>query len=678
MRVKKSQSSSRASEATPAEAALRDSEARLQLALRAARMGTWDWDLVTGRILWSEIHEELWGMRPGSFRGTYMEFEERLHPDDREALQKATREALANGTEYNCEYRIVLPDGRVRWIAGRGHGVYDADGTALRMTGIVMDITERHEAEAARETAQAQVRDSERMLRGILDSMFAFVGVFTVDGILVDSNRAPLEAAGLKREDVIGKPVIDTFWINHSPQAQAQLSAAIDRAARGETVREDLEIRVGNGSLIVLDTTLGPLFDAEGRIVRIVGSGVDVSARKHAESMRQKFEARLWESQKMEALGTLAGGVAHDFNNILSIIIGNAELAHQDVGERHAASTSLDEIRKAGRRAKNIVQQILAYSRKQPLQRRALALRPIVEECAVMLRATLPSGATLNVDCEDAPNVLADATQIHQVLLNLGANAFHAIAHDAQSNGIVTLRLRRASIAPEYAARHDGLTAGEYAVLTVEDNGLGIDAATRQRIFEPFFTTKAPGKGTGLGLAVVDGIVRAHGGVAIVESELGAGTKFHVYLPVADAHETASAAQSNAGHARGRGQRILYLDDDASLVSLTSKLLERANYRVSGFTDAAAALDALRANPENFDLAITDHTMPAISGLQVARLMRAIRPNLRVVLVSGYVTDDLRQRAHDAGVRHVAFKPDNGDELSAIVELALSELVPGS
>jgi CheY-like chemotaxis protein len=326
------------------------------------------------------------------------------------------------------------------------------------------------------------------------------------------------------------------------------------------------------------------------------------------------------------------------------------------------------------------VQQILAYSRKQPLQRRVLALRPIVEECAAMLRATLPSGATLSVDCEDAPNVLADATQIHQVLLNLGANAFHAISHDAHSNGNgngngngnVTLRLRRASIAPEFAARHDGLTAGEYAVLTVEDNGPGIDATTRQRIFEPFFTTKAPGKGTGLGLAVVDGIVRAHGGVVVVESETGAGSKFHVYLPMADAHATSGRAQSAIGQARGRGQHILYLDDDASLAALASKFLQRANYRVSAFTDAAAALDALRSDPSGIDLAITDHTMPGVSGLQVARLMRAIAPSLRIMLVSGYVTDELRHRALDVGIRHVAFKPDSPDELNSMVERALA------
>jgi len=634
-------------------------------------MGTWDWDLATGRISWGGCHEELWCMPPGTFRGTYDEFNARIHPEDREALSAAVADALANKTEYNCEYRIVWPNGEIRWMGGRGHGIYDVDGKALRMMGIVMDVTERHEAETVREHTQNQLRDSEYRLRGILDSMFAFVGLFSTDGIVLEANRAPLAAARLKKEEVIGRRVVDTYWINHSPHTQAQLADAIARAARGETVRADLDVRVADGSLIVLDTTFGPLRDAEGKVIQVVGSGVDITARKHAEEMRQKLETQLWQAQKMEALGTLAGGVAHDFNNILNIIIGNAELAGQDLGDRQAATTSLDEIRKAGRRAKNIVQQILAYSRKQPMQRRALSMRTVINECAVMLRATLPSGADFQVICDDAPNVLADATQIHQVLINLGTNAFHALREDSPTRGMVQFHLRETFLSEIESAELD-LPSGMYAELRVTDNGVGMDANTRGRIFEPFFTTKGPGKGTGLGLAVVEGIVRAHGGGVVVESTPGIGSTFTVLLPV-DQGNPLATGRFPALQTRGHGQCLLYLDDDSALVSLAVKMLERANYQVVGFTDAAAALDAVRANPTGFAAAITDHTMPGASGLQVARLMMAIRPDLKVVLVSGYVTDDLRNRAIEAGVKLVASKPDSSEELCALVEQALGE-----
>lgn len=654
-----------------ADAALRDSEERFQLALDAARMGTWDWDLASGKIIWSRVHEELWDLTAGAYGGTFAEFEARVHPDDRSMLKQAIESALASRMRYNAEYRLVRADQSIRWIAGLGQACYNELGEPIRMTGIVMDITDRRAIEAERTAAAEQLKVSEARSRAILDSMLAFVGLISLDGILLDTNRAPLDAAAIDKSDVIGRKVEDTVWLNHSTQTQEQVRSAVARAALGETVREDFDLRVANDAHIVLDTVFAPIYDANGKVVQVVASGVDVTDRKLAEAGRQRLEAQLWQAQKMEALGTLAGGVAHDFNNILSAIAGNVELARQDVPADHAALTSLNEIRKASQRAKFLVQQILAFSRKQASERRIIALQPLVEECAAMLRATLPASVELKVKCErDVPPVLADATQIHQVLLNLGTNAWHALAH---ATGQIEMHLGATTIASDLAHQFANLHAGRYAVIAVNDTGVGMDETVLGRIFEPFYTTKRVGQGTGLGLSVVDGIVKGHDGAIRVESTPGRGSTFTLYFPVIDISTTHPAPAPASATERGAGQHILYLDDDEALVSVTVKTLERAGYRATGFYRPTEALDALRADPQRFDLVVTDFTMPGTSGIQVTRLIRQLAPKLPVILMSGYVTDDLKQRANEVGIRQVMHKPYNHSELHEALQNALME-----
>jgi PAS domain S-box-containing protein len=646
-------------------------EQRLESALSAARVGMWDWDLLTGQIVWSRVHEEIWGMQPGTFHGAYEQFDRQVHDDDREVLKSAIQHALDTKGEYSCEFRIVLPDGSIRWVAGRGHGIYE-DGKPLRMTGVIADITERRTADLARDAVQAQLQASEARLRGILDGMFAFVGLFSTDGIMLHANRAPLEAARIKESEVIGKPVVDTYWLNHSPKTQAQISLAIARAARGETVREELDIRIADGSLIILDTIFSPLFDTEGRVMQVVGSGVEVTARKKAEAMRQKLEAQLWQAQKMEALGALAGGVAHDFNNILTAIAGNAELAKLDVGADHPAAASIAEISKASQRAKFLVQQILAFSRKQSSERICIALEPVVEECAAMLRATLPATVDLRVHCaREVPNVLADANQIHQVLLNLSTNAWHSLSGQT---GRIQIDLETTAIDKQVSQQLPNLQVGLYACLRVTDDGVGMNDATLARIFEPFYTTKSVGEGTGLGLSVVDGIIKSHDGAIRVTSTPGAGSVFELFLPAAEGTAAPQLHVVPTAAARGNGQHILYLDDDEALVSLTVKLLRRKGFDVHGFTAPQKALEILRADSQRFDLVVTDYSMPGTSGIQVAKELRQLRPDLPVVLASGYVTDDLKLRAREVGVRHVIYKPQTVTELCEVVQRTLDEV----
>jgi signal transduction histidine kinase/ActR/RegA family two-component response regulator len=397
----------------------------------------------------------------------------------------------------------------------------------------------------------------------------------------------------------------------------------------------------------------------------------DITDRVAAEEARARLEEQLRNAQKIEALGTLAAGVAHDFNNIIGTITGNTALAREDVGPGHKSLESLDEIYKASQRARHLVQQILTFSRRQPLQLENQPMRPLVEEAVRLLRATLPAAVELATSFADGPaRVLADSTQIQQIVLNLCTNAWHALY---ERFGRIEVGLDEIELDAAAVRDLPDLKPGAHVRLRVSDNGRGMDAATKERIFEPFFTTKPVGQGTGLGLAAVHGIVKTHHGAIAVETAPGKGTTFWVYLPVAAAAAAEAGATPAATESlRGNGQRVLYLDDDESLVFLVMRMLNRLGYRTSGYQDARLALDAVRADPLGFDLVVTDFNMPGLSGLDVALELSRIRPNLPVVITSGYITDAMRADALRSGVRQVVDKPNTVDELCAAVHRILT------
>ena len=381
----------------------------------------------------------------------------------------------------------------------------------------------------------------------------------------------------------------------------------------------------------------------------------------------------------MEAMGTLAGGIAHDFNNILGAILGNVALARDDLGNGHPARVSIDEIGKAGARAKNLVQQILTFSRKQPQQFADVQLQVVVAETLALLRATLPAGLHIATEIDTVPRVVhADATQLGQVLMNLCTNAWHAVT-DAGTAGrvdAIVIKLDQIELDVAGAQRFGAVAAGAWVRLTVSDAGKGMDEATQARIFEPFFTTRQVGEGTGLGLSVAHGIVRSHHGAIAVGSVPGKGTVFEVILPAISgsaegkqaAGVTALAEGSVPATARqatsqATGQHVLYLDDEASMVYLVKRMLAKSGYRVSGFERPADALAAVRADPRSFDVVVTDFNMPGMSGLEVAREIAQIRADLPVAIASGYITDELRAGAERLGVRDLIYKPNTVDEL---------------
>jgi signal transduction histidine kinase/ActR/RegA family two-component response regulator len=408
--------------------------------------------------------------------------------------------------------------------------------------------------------------------------------------------------------------------------------------------------------------------------------------RRRDEASSAALEAQVREAQKLTAVGTLAGGIAHDFNNILATILGNTALARSDVGANpDAALESLEEIQKAAKRARDLVQQILSFSRRSPTEKKPIALMSVVEESARLLRATLPGRLKLRVNCAaGGMMVLADHTQILQVLINLATNAMQAMREGPGCINMVldilTLDAVPVSTQPQLRALHASHPE-HVARLVVSDDGPGMDAATLERIFEPFFTTKPLGEGTGLGLSVVHGIVQTHGGAIEVQSTLGKGTTFTIYLPVAkwtgeapNATGAARAAASVISGGRNERRHILYLDDDKALVSLMKRLLERRGYRVSSFGRQEEALAALRAAPDAFHVVVTDYNMPGMSGLDVARAVRTIRADLPVAVASGFIDVALRENADQAGVREIIFKADDLEAFCAAVQ----RLVEGS
>jgi len=392
----------------------------------------------------------------------------------------------------------------------------------------------------------------------------------------------------------------------------------------------------------------------------------DLTARKRAEAQQLALETQLRESQKMQAVGTMAGGIAHDFNNILSAILGNVVLAKQDVPVDSVALTSLSEIDKAGRRARDLVRQILTFSRNEPPKRIAIHLSEVVAETVRLVKVTLPPRVEIKVEeAAQLSNVLADATQVEQALLNLCTNAILAIG---KAKGVVTIRISNAALTQPLCGRM-GMQPGRYVNLSVQDNGNGMSPQTIERIFEPFYTTRQVGQGTGLGLSVVHGIMQTHQGGIDVQSTMGEGSTFSLYFPACDEAVEATLAELPAApEIKGEGKHVMYVDDDEALVFLVARVLKRRGFMVTTFTDPLMAQAALAGRPLDFDLLVTDYNMPGYSGVQLLRAAKAIRPELPVALASGYVTPEIEKNAFEAGASALVYKPNDVNELCETVQ----------
>lgn len=533
---------------------------------------------------------------------------------------------------------------------------------------IARDISGRLQAEAALRASYARVAE----LQAAVDA-HALVSMTDAEGRITFANERFCAVSGYTHDELLGHTHRLISSGVHDRAFYGDLWATV---STGKVWHGEICNRAKDGALYWVDATIYPFMDDAGQPYQYAAIRTDITERKRGESARAELEAQLRQAQKMEAIGTLAGGVAHDFNNVLGAILGYAALAQQDAAAGQPVDAALAQIRAAGTRARSLVQRILAFTRQQVTALKVQPLQPLVHEAVALLRGTLPASVQLHTELPETPvQVLADATQVEQVLLNLATNAWHALP---EHRGQITLGLRAVAL-PQDRPLPPLLPAGRYAHLWVSDDGCGMDAATLARIFEPFFTTKPTGAGTGLGLATVYRIVETHHGAITVDTAPGQGSTFHVLLPLADApaHSSGGGASTMdapfAPPVPAMGDRhVLYIDDDETIALLAEHLLRRAGYRATIFSDAAQALTALRANPRAFDAVITDYHMPGTTGLDVARTLARVAPGVPVLIGSGYVDAALRDAAAAAGVRGLLHKERLVEDLVPMLQAALA------
>jgi PAS domain S-box-containing protein len=535
-----------------------------------------------------------------------------------------------------------------------------------------------HKAAALVRALRAQIRvlrQREQRFRSVFQQQFQFMVILSPEGRVLEVNEQfPEQGGGVPREEVVGRLFWDTAWWQNLPEARAAWPDRLRAAAGADgPLRSEDQFHSASGELRTAQAAITAVRDERGRVEFFIVQGSDVTEQRAAELQRRRLEQQLREAQKLEAIGTLAGGIAHDFNNLLGSIMGNVALAREALEPGSAARAPLDQIRLAGRRGRSLVQQILAFSRRQPTDMAVQALQPLVRETIALLRSTLPSGVALDLMLPEAPVVVrADANQLQQVLVNLCTNAWHALKGQS---GHITIGLDSQPAAGALVVREPGPDEGALrAHLWVRDDGVGMNEATLRRVFEPFFTTKPAGAGTGLGLSVAHGIVTEHGGSISVDSAPGLGSTFHVWLPLSTLPvEAAAPAESGLMPLQGSGQHVLYIDDDDIMIAMVDALLQRAGFRVTTCQDAAAALHDVGQHPFDYDLVVTDFNMPRLSGIEVAYALAQIRRDLPVVISSGYLSEELRTEARRAGVRALLQKENTLEELGALVQRLLAD-----
>ena len=446
------------------------------------------------------------------------------------------------------------------------------------------------------------------------------------------------------------------------PDDRPRLETAVRDHFEGRTDTYDVEYRVRHpdGEWHWLQARGRCMRDASGKVHRFVGSAIDVTARKNAEAEKDRLEIQLRQSQKMEAMGTLAGGIAHDFNNILGAILGYGELAQKASAEGSVVRRYLDNVMHAGGRAKALVERILAFSRSGMGERGPINVQGVIEETLELLAASLPPGVSLTkrLEAGDAA-IVGDATQLHQVAMNLCTNALQAM----KNGGVLEVALDRVDVAQSRTLSHGNLAPGTYVRLSVSDTGSGIRPDVLDRMFDPFFTTRSTAEGTGLGLSLVHGIVADLGGAIDVHTTVGRGTTFTIWLPTAG-EVSLRSAEVAAELPRGDGQTVMIVDDEKPLVALAEEILAELGYEPVGFGSSTAALEAFREAPRRFDMVLTDETMPELIGTELARQIRLLRPDIPIVLMSGYSGPKLLERARAIGIREVLRKPLRSSDIA--------------
>lgn len=572
-----------------------------------------------------------------------------VNPEDR---REFVRLIAGRGEVKEFQVRQRKKDGTPFWTSFNARAVQDAAGNIVCYEGRVEDITEQKQAQAISRRYQLLSKHARDIILFI-----------SRDGRILEANEAAFHAYGYDREEMLALHIHDL----RAPHTRHETDELIEKAfAEGFSIETEHQRK--DGQVFPVESNSRGV-DAGGEKV-LLSVIRDITRRRRAEEERKRLEGELRQAQKLEALGTLAGGIAHDFNNILGIIMGYAEISALTLADDAPEKASLAEIIQATHRAKELVKQILTFSRKSEQERLPLQLTPIVKEAMKLLRASLPATIEIRQEIELPQGhdvMLGDQTQMQQLLMNLSSNAAYAMR---EKGGVLQISLSAVSLTRGEVERNLELDAGDYVKLIVADTGHGMDRATLERIFEPYFTTKGPGEGTGLGLAVVHGIVKGHHGAITVESEREKGTVFQVYFPRLPNYEPPKGdtfTEVPAG-----SERILLVDDEEMLVNAHKQMLTRLGYRVTAVTSSKDALSRFREHPDGFDVIVSDYTMPHMTGLDLAQHIRQLRPDIPIIVCTGFSEKISEEGMKKRGIAALLMKPVSLKHIAEVIRRVLA------
>jgi len=635
-------------------AELNEVNTHLMEAQRLGNLGSWSWDVAANRVGWSDQLFEIYGVSPESFRGTVEEFMSFVHPDDRAPVAASVAGALKTGKSFSHEERIVRPDGTMRHLQSTGEVIRSANGAALRVLGVCVDVTERKQAEQA-------LRDSEQSHRLLLKGARDYA-IFMLDteGRVRSWNEGAQRITGYEADEIVGRHFrvfLPADGRDSDAADQALLTAAREGQFEGELwlVRKD-------GSRFFATVVMDAIRNEAGELIGLAQLVRDITEQREAQSALEQTREQLAQAQKMEAIGQLTGGIAHDFNNLLMIVSGYAQILQSRLKEPKEKQ-AVEAIRAAAGRGEKLTRQLLAFSRRQQLMPVPVDLRQRIDAVRDMLAPSLRGNIELICDIEDKIwPVEVDLGELELALVNIAVNARDAMP----DGGTITLSARNVVLKAGSAA---GALEGDFVALAIIDNGSGMPAAVLARVFEPFYTTKPVGKGTGLGLSQVHGFALQSGGAATVSSEVGIGTVVTIYLPRSRAELALDVDENFAAEpALGQGT-VLLVEDSREVAEVTSTLLEQLGYRVVRSENAAEALRHLQQGI-HFDLLFTDIVMPGpMNGLALAEACRDNFPDIPVLLTSGY--SDAAQLAD--GRFDILRKPFELSALERAIETVIAE-----
>ena len=526
------------------------------------------------------------------------------------------------------------------------------------LLGIVTDITQRKQAEK-------DLQKSEVKFRLAFQNAPIGMALLNMDASFVQLNPALCRMLGYSESELLDMTFRD---FTHPEDLEMEIPY-YEKCVRGEidSYRMDKRYVKKDGEIIWVNMTAVITKNRAGQPLYALAMVEDITEVRMAEENRQRLESQLRQAQKMEAIGTLAGGIAHDFNNILGAIIGYSEMAIYDTEKGSMVYHNMEQVLKAGHRAKDLVKQILAFSRKSEQDKKIILITPIINEVLKLLRASLPTTIEIRQQIEPSLGaIFADPTQIHQVMMNLGTNSAHAMEN---TGGLLDVSASNVDLDPDTAAQYTGLESGRYIRLVVSDTGHGIDSETLERIFDPYFTTKTKDKGTGMGLAVVHGIVKGHSGGIKVNSKPGRGTSFEILFP-----RTASEMQFDRVELNALptgAEQILFIDDEETLIDLGRNMLTKLGYQVVARTSSLEAIEAFKANPDKFDLIISDMTMPNMTGDMLAEKITKIRSDIPIIICTGFSEQLSDAKLTALGIKGLLMKPLTIRELSRTVRKVL-------